>query len=104
MRFVTPGLFSTLGIPIKSGRDVSETDTADRPYVAVVSESFVRRYWPNEQPIGRHFNFAFHDREVIGVVGDIRARGLERTSEPQVYLSSKQDPDDGSPITRPKTW
>jgi putative ABC transport system permease protein len=93
MRFVTPGLFSTLGIPIKSGRAVSETDTGDRPYVAVVSESFVRRYWPNEQPIGRHFNFAFHDHEVIGVVGDIRARGLERTSEPQVYLSSKQDPD-----------
>jgi predicted permease len=93
MRFVTPELFSTMGIPIKSGRGISETDTADRPYVAVVSESLVRRYWPNEQPIGRHFNFAFHDREVIGVVGDIRARGLERTSEPQVYLSYKQVPD-----------
>jgi putative ABC transport system permease protein len=93
LRFVTPGLFSTLGIPIKLGRGVSESDTADRPYVAVVSESFVRRYWPHEQPIGRHFNFAHHDHEVIGVVGDIRARGLERTSEPQVYLSSQQDPD-----------
>jgi ABC-type antimicrobial peptide transport system permease subunit len=53
----------------------------------------VRRYWPHEQPIGRHFKFEGYDREVIGVVGDIRARGLERTSEPQVYLSSKQDPD-----------
>jgi predicted permease len=93
MRFVTSELFSTMGIPIKSGRGFSEADTADRPYVAVVSESFVRRYWPNEQPIGRHFNFAYHDREVIGVVGDIRARGLERTSEPQVYLSYKQVPD-----------
>jgi putative ABC transport system permease protein len=90
---VTPGLFSALGIPIKLGRGLSESDTADRPYVAVVSESFVRRYWPHEQPIGRHFKFEFHDREVIGVVGDIRARGLERTSEPQVYLSSKQDLD-----------
>ena len=57
LRFVTPGLFSTLGIPIKLGRGVSESDTADRPYVAVVSESFVRRYWPHEQPIGRHFKF-----------------------------------------------
>lgn len=93
LRFVTPGLFSTLGIPIKMGRGVSESDTADRPYVAVVSESFVRRYWPHEQPIGRHFRFEFRDREVIGVVGDIRSRGLERISEPQVYLSSKQDPD-----------
>jgi len=93
LRFVTPGLFSTLGIPIKLGRGVSESDTADRPYVAVVSESFVRRYWPHEQPIGRHFTIALHEHEVIGVVGDIRARGLERTSEPQVYLSSQQDPD-----------
>ena len=93
LRFVTSGLFSTLGIPIKLGRGVSESDTADRPFVAVVSESFVRRYWPHEQPIGRHFQFEGHDREVIGVVGDIRARGLERTSEPQVYLSSLQDLD-----------
>ena len=102
MRFVTPGLFSTLGIPLKSGRAVSESDTADRPYVAVVSESFVRRYWPHEQPLGRHFKFAAHDHEVIGVVGDIRARGLERTSEPQVYLSSKQDADDGFTFYAPK--
>jgi predicted permease len=93
LRFVTPGLFSTLGIPIKLGRGVNENDTADRPFVAVVSESFVQRYWPHEQPIGRHFKFEGHDREVIGVVGDIRARGLERTSEPQAYLSSKQDTD-----------
>jgi predicted permease len=93
MRFLTPGLFLTLGIPIQSGRDVSESDTADRPYVAVVSESLARRYWPNQQPIGQHFTFAFHDREVVGVVGDIRVRGLERSSEPQVYLSYKQVPD-----------
>jgi predicted permease len=93
MRFVTPGLFSTLSIPLQSGRDVSEADTADRPYVAVVSESLARRYWPNQQPIGQHFNFAFHDREIVGVVGDVRVRGFERTSEPQVYLSYKQVPD-----------
>ena len=93
LRFVTPGFFATLGIAIKSGRDVSESDTIDRTHVAVVSESFVRRYWPNEQPIGRHFAFGLHDRQVIGVVGDIRVRGLEKTSEPQVYLSYKQVPD-----------
>ncbi len=93
LRYVTPGFFATLGIPIKYGRDVSETDTADRPYVAVVSESFVRRYWPDELPLGRHFDFGLHDREVIGVVGDIRVRGLEATSEPQVYLSYQQVPD-----------
>jgi predicted permease len=92
-RYVTPGFYATLGVPMQSGRDVSENDTADRPYVALVSESFARRYWPDEQPIGRHFGFAMHDREVIGVVGDVRVRGLERTSEPQVYLSYQQVPD-----------
>jgi putative ABC transport system permease protein len=102
MRFVTPGAFSTLGIPLKAGRSVSESDMAERPWVAVVSESFVHRYWPNEQPLGKHFKFGFHDHEVIGIVADIRVRGLERTSEPQVYLSYKQDADDGFTGYAPK--
>jgi predicted permease len=93
MRFVTPGFFETLGIPLHIGRDVAESDRMDSPFVAVVSQSFVRRYWPGENPLGRHFQFAFHDRLVVGVVGDIRVRGLERTSEPQVYLASQQMPD-----------
>jgi putative ABC transport system permease protein len=90
MRFVTPGFFSALSIPLHLGRDVSESDTIDTPFVAVVSQSFVRRYWPNENPLGRHFYFATHDRMVVGVVGDVRVRGLERNSEPQVYLPYNQ--------------
>jgi predicted permease len=94
LRYVTPGYFATLGIPLKAGRDVADADTTDRrPYVAVVSESFVKRYWPGETPssvLGRPFNFALDDRVVIGVSGDVRMRGLERQSEPQVYLSSRQ--------------
>lgn len=54
--------------------------------VAVVSASFAKQYWPDESPLGKQFNFSFEDRMVIGVVGDIRVRGLERSSEPQVYL------------------
>ena len=95
LRYVTSGYFETLAIPLKRGRDISGTDAGGRPFVAVVSESFVKRYWPHEDPIGRHFTFAFADREVVGVVGDVRFRGLERQSEPQVYLSSQQV-DDGS--------
>ncbi|HXW17126.1 MAG TPA: ABC transporter permease [Candidatus Acidoferrales bacterium] len=102
MRYITPGFFSTMGIVIRSGRGISDADTNDRQYVAVVSESFVRRYWPTEQSIGRHFNMAFHDREVVGVVGDIRVRGLERPSEPQVYLSYKQVGDGDFPFYAPK--
>jgi putative ABC transport system permease protein len=90
LRFVTPGYFDTLGIPIKRGRDISESDAGDRPHAAVVSESFVRRHFPNDDPIGRHFNFVGDDRVIVGVVGDVRMRGIERPSEPQVYLSYKQ--------------
>ena len=102
MRFVTPGFFAALGIPLHRGRDVSESDTIDRPFAAVVSESFVRRYWPDQDPLGRHFQFAFHDRMVVGTVGDIRVRGLERKSEPQVYLPYKQDPDGGFTFYAPQ--
>ncbi|MCA1585652.1 MAG: ABC transporter permease [Acidobacteria bacterium] len=90
VRFVTPGFFDTLDIPIRAGRDVSSADTGTSPFVAVVSESFVREHWPDQDPIGRQFFVALRDRIVVGVVGDIRVRGLERVSEPQVYLPSRQ--------------
>jgi putative ABC transport system permease protein len=89
-RFVTPGYFDTMRIALRMGRDVSPSDTQQRPNVAVVSESFVRRHWPHENPLGKHIRYAFADREIVGVVADIRARGLERESEPQVYLSCQQ--------------
>jgi putative ABC transport system permease protein len=90
LRFVTPGFFAALSIPLPAGRDISEADTADGAWVAIVSESFARRHWPGQDPVDRHFQFAFHDRKVIGVVGDIRMRGMEATSEPQVYVCYKQ--------------
>jgi predicted permease len=100
MRLVSSSYFDTMGIPMRAGRDISESDTLDSSLVAVVSESFASRYWPNQDPIGREFHFAFdnfpfaqQDRVVVGVVGDVRFRGLERQSEPQVYLSYKQLPD-----------
>jgi predicted lysophospholipase L1 biosynthesis ABC-type transport system permease subunit len=86
-----------MGTPLVRGRDISEADTRERQFVAVVSESFVKRYWPDQDAIGRHFTFASADREVVGVVRDVRVRGLERASEPQVYLSPKQV-DDGAII------
>jgi putative ABC transport system permease protein len=90
-----------MGIPLLAGRDIGETDTHAAPWAAVVSKSFVGRYWPGENPIGHHINFGNHDRIVVGVVGDIRTRGLERISEPQVYLSWRQ-PDDVSTWYAPK--
>jgi putative ABC transport system permease protein len=101
LRYVTPGYFSTIGIPLR-GRDVQESDDIARPSVAIISESFARRYWPNEAPIGKHFMFAFRDRTVIGVAGNVRNRGLERPSEPQVYLSARQVEDSSLIFYAPK--
>ena len=94
MRFVTPRFFATLNVPIRMGRDVSDRDTMTTQFVAVVSESFVERYWPGQEALGRRFHFATKDRTIVGIVRDIRVRGLERDSEPQVYLPYKQV-DDG---------
>ncbi len=103
LRFVTPGYFAVLGIPLRAGRDVAESDTIRAPLAAVVSESFVRRYWPDTNPLGRRFTFGLAQRIVVGVVGDIRERGVERDSEPQVYLPARQRDDSAiSPFYTPK--
>lgn len=102
IRFVTQDFFTTLSIPMKQGRDINDRDTANSPYVVVISETLARRLWPNQDPIGKQMNVAFSDRTVIGVVGDIAVRGLERSSEPQVYLSSQQIADGALPFFAPK--
>jgi putative ABC transport system permease protein len=93
LRYVTPGFFATMGIPLRQGRDIRDADTQDAPWVAVVSESFAAEHWPGEPPLGRQFQFAFKPRTTVGVVGNVRVRGLERSSEPQVYLPYRQVPD-----------
>jgi putative ABC transport system permease protein len=89
-RYLTPGFFATIRTPIVRGRDVSDTDTPATPDVAVVSESFVNQYFADRDPIGQQFAIAFKVRTIVGVVGDIRVRGLERESEPQVYVANSQ--------------
>jgi predicted permease len=100
LRYVTSGYFATVGIPMKSGRDIDNGDSHDRQYVAVVSESFLKRYLPKETPasaLGHHFTFALNDRVIVGVSGEVKMRGLERPAEPQVYLPFRQV-DDGNII------
>ena len=93
LRFITPEFFRTLRIPLLQGRELAESDMASTPYVAIVSQSFVHKYWPGEVGIGRHFPFALHGRLIVGMVGNVRVRGLEQESEPQVYLPSVQGGD-----------
>jgi predicted permease len=102
MRFATPSYFGTLGIPLRRGRDLQQTDTLSQPLVAVVSESFVRRYFPDQDIVGKQFEFAYATRTIVGVVGDVRVRGPEQGSEPQVYLPSTQLEDQSFPFFTPK--
>jgi putative ABC transport system permease protein len=104
MRFATPSYFSSLGIPLLAGRDIEETDELTRPFVAVVSESFAKKYFPGENAVGQTFKFSPtpNDIQIVGVVGDIKVRGLERTSEPQMYLAYKQQTGGWYPFFMPK--
>ena len=90
IRLVTPDFFKTLRLPVTRGRVFEETDRMGRPLVAVISESFVRHFWPNEEPIGKAFRTRGRDYVVIGVVGDVKVRGLERSNEPQLYVAAAQ--------------
>ncbi len=102
-RYATPGYFASLGIPVLRGRDVSEADTADRLPVAVVSESFGARFMPGRDPLGHPFTFGpAGTRTVVGIVRDVRVRGPERASEPQVYLPYQQVEDGQSVFYHPR--
>jgi predicted permease len=102
IRFVTPGFFETLSIPLLDGRDASESDRFDRPWVCIVSQSFVKKYWPHERPLGHRIHFAAYERIIVGVAGDVKGRGLEREAEPQIYIPYQQDPDNGWTWYAPK--
>jgi predicted permease len=92
LRYVTPQFFSALGIPVTQGRSVEDGDRPGRLRVAVVSESFARQFWPNDNPVGKSFMVRGLEPTVVGVVRDIKVRGLERTNEPQLYMAAAQAP------------
>jgi predicted permease len=95
IRFVSSQFFDAMHIPVRRGRDIDDADRRDRQLVAVVSESFINTYWPGEDGLGKTFTIRNQLRTIVGVVGDIKTRGLERTSEPQVYIPANQPPDGG---------
>jgi predicted permease len=101
-RWITRQYFRTMGIPVHRGRDVEDADTRDRTWVAVVSASFAERYWPGQDAIGKAFQHRDRTRVVVGVVGDVKVRGLERNSEPQIYLPAPQVPDGYPAVFDPK--
>ncbi|WP_426755692.1 ABC transporter permease [Myxococcus sp. Y35] len=94
-RAVSDGIFTTLGIPLRQGRDFTPADGADASPVVVVNESFARRYFPGEDIIGKSIAIGYGEmtpRQVVGVVGDIRSYSLDAPAKPEVYAPLAQTP------------
>jgi putative ABC transport system permease protein len=93
-RVVDPGYFDALSIPLRRGRIFTARDTATAPMVAVIDEAFVRRHFPDEDPIGRGIDIGngtdgFY--EIVGVVGDVRHGGLDLEATPTMYVPYRSD-------------
>ena len=87
LRYVTPGYFEAAGIPLRAGRAFSRGDIAGAPAVLLVNEALVRRYFPNEDPVGR----ALDRGTIVGVIGDVRNVALDRPAEPEIYYPAAQN-------------
>ena len=88
--------FRTMQINVLRGRVFTSQDTATSPRVIIVSDAFVKRYFPNEEPIGRRIIFDGPNkvpREIVGVVGDVRRNGLDVDVEPEMYVPHIQKPE-----------
>jgi predicted permease len=82
VRLISPGYFPTMRVPLLSGRDLTDDDVAGRNPSVIISESMARRYWPNENPLGKHLTLTFYpgvSREIVGVVGDVKLDSLDET-------------------------
>jgi putative ABC transport system permease protein len=84
-----------LSIPLKAGRFFTAQDTESGPRVAIVSESAARRYWLGENPVGKQIRVHVNEpsrapREIVGVVGDVRTRGMEIDPVPVIYTPHTQ--------------
>jgi putative ABC transport system permease protein len=87
--------FRTLGIPLIRGRMLGSQDGLNSPHVALITQTLARQQWPNQDPIGQEINFGNMDgilkpMTVVGVVGDVRAEGLNRPPSPIIYVDYRQ--------------
>lgn len=87
LRYVTPGYFRAMGIPLRLGREFSSRDGPDVPRVILVNEALARQYFPNEDPVGRKTDRG----TIIGVVGDVRQDALSVPAKPEIYYTVAQN-------------
>jgi len=93
---VAPGYFATLGIPLITGREFTDSDGPQSPKVAIVNEAMVRRFFPNGEALGRRFAFGggnvTPNTEIVGVVKDAKNSQVREDYLPYIYMPYDQDP------------
>lgn len=90
---VSPAYFQLMEIPVVEGRGFTDADRDDAVRVALVNETFVRRHFPDGDPLGEGVSVpweGWRPREVVGVVGDVRPRGYESEPRPEIYVPIAQ--------------
>jgi len=101
---VSPDYFKTLGIPLKTGRMLAETDSDDLKalQVVVINEAAKRRFWPNEDALGKRVSAdgGEHWATIVGIVGDVREFGLDHAPSPEFYGAQAEGPRPGNLIVR----
>lgn len=96
---ITGGYFKTMGIPVVKGRDFTERDDKRATGVVIVNEAFAQKFFPGEDPIGKHIRPGISTdedkpvmREIVGVVGDVKNRDLSSEFRPGYFLPQAQIP------------
>jgi putative ABC transport system permease protein len=91
----SPDFFRALGIPLMAGREFNEQDIDGAPAVVIISDSLAKRYWPDQDPLGHRIKWGNREfgspwMTVVGVVGDVRMRGLDTAPRPTLYTPHLQ--------------
>ena len=96
IRIIDPNYFRAMGIPLRAGRPFAETDSPDSAKVMVINENMARRFWPNDDPIGKRVTMKDWGPpltgEIVGIVGDVRADGMDTDVRPMIYWPYTQFP------------
>ena len=94
-RIVSPNYFRTLEIPLVQGRFFTAADKLDAPPVVIINRALAERYWPNESALGKRIRVPFTTpaiSTIVGIVGDLRHRGLDQPAKPEFYVPLAQVP------------
>ncbi len=99
-RFITPGYFQAMGIPIVRGRDITDSDKSPKGnQVVLVNESLAKLYFPGQDAIGKHIGDPEDWATIVGVVGDVKQSGLDQPVHAEMYIPLAEVPDFGKAWT-----